>query len=485
MPQSSLEIGPLPSLADVEFVERLGLGMGAGRFKARLAEGARPLVSLLVEDGRNIDRQSFADWAQNLGAADHPGVPRLVQLERVLEPAYAAFDYVEGQNLEIRVALRGKGLPEVEALAVVMQAAAALQAAHRVGVPHGALNARSIVLNPRDGGIDTVRVVGWAPPRRGHTQGVKDDVRGLGRLLYTALSGIVPPSARADFGGDALDGPGGDVGAFDGILMDWVDVERDLRGMGRPALRAISEASFASVDAFIDELLPHFRQRVNETIDQIDRDLSRDMAFKAEVDSRRERQRELDAKLRYVRDWLRDNQIQIERVEAEMHRLAARERSLRALEVEVAMLTDRPARPVDEAPRRIERRTERPQDRVDRHDEREAEGGRTGERRSVRADASRSAVASSRPLPRAPTPFERLDEVPTAAPARPHEVVESVLMAGDAGPEAAREGHPARARMAAKDRAKGGEGMMVLALAALVGALVGGGRLADEPHAVS
>ncbi|MCB9539386.1 MAG: SUMF1/EgtB/PvdO family nonheme iron enzyme [Myxococcales bacterium] len=443
MPQPHLEIGPVPSVADVEFIERLGEGMGAGRFKARLAEDDRPVVSLLLEDGTRIDRQAFADWAHRLGKLDHPGIPRLIQLERVLEPAYAAFEYIDGQNLEVRVALRGKGLPEVEALAVVMQAAAAIQAAHRAGVAHGFLNPRSIILAPRDGGIDAVRVVGWSPATRVFEQAARDDVRGLGQLLYTAITGVLPPSATRPRVGEPLDGDGGDVGAFDDILMDWVDVERDLRGMGAPALRAISDRSYPSVDAFIDELLPHFRHRVNETIDQIDADLSRDLAFKAEVDSRRERQRELEAKLRYVRDWLREHQPQIERVEAQMERLDARERSLRALEVEVAMLTDRPARGASVAPRGPRRPARR---------------RRPACRTSPRAAAPRAPVRA--PLAAA--------ETPTPAP----DVVEQVLLSRPTAPVS--EVPPGRQRLAPKDRAKGGEGLLVAAMAVAIGAGVGG-----------
>jgi len=331
MPGSPLDLGALPSLDDVEFVEKLGDGLGAGRFRARLGGGES--VALLLEDTALIDHDRFAAWGRALSAVDHQGLPRVVRVEDALQPAFVAFEYVDGQNLEARLAIRGEGLAELDALSVVLQAAAAVRAAHRVGVGHGELDPRSIVLIDRPGGLDGVNVVGWTPPAvdRGFEEVARADLKALGSLLYVSLTGIAPPSShRLDV--HDLEGGGG---AFDDILMDWVDVERNLGGLGRPALDALADSGrYPDVPAFIDALLPHFRSKVEAHLDHAAHDLDADRAFMAEVERQRTRLRELEARQRAVREWLHEHTQRIERCDAELAHLRERVTALQSIETE-------------------------------------------------------------------------------------------------------------------------------------------------------
>lgn len=350
MPGSSLDLGALPSLDDVEFVEKLGEGLGAGRFKARLGSGAT--VALLLEDTALIDHDRFAAWGRRLATVDHQGLPRVVRVEDALQPAFVAFDYVDGANLEARLALRGEGLAELDALSMVLQAAAAVRAAHRVGVAHGELDPRSLVLVDRPGGLDGVAVVGWTPPAVDHDFEAlaRADLKALGSILYVALTGVAPPSSqRLDV--DDLEGGGG---AFDDILMDWVDVERDLGGLGRPALDALADSGrYADVPAFIDALLPHFRTKVEAHLEHVARDLDADRAFMAEVERQRARLKELEARQRAVREWLHDHARRIERCDAELDRLRERVTALQSIETEMGLLAGQAARPAARLPERF------------------------------------------------------------------------------------------------------------------------------------
>ncbi len=445
MSAPSFRIGPVPSVDDVEFIERLGAGLGSGRFKARLGERG-PLVSLLLASSEDKDR--LVDWLRQLEEVNHPVLPEILRLEAVREPTYAAWEYIEGDNLEARVALRGSGLPELDALAVVLQAAAALHAAHSAGVAHGALNPRSVILVERESTFDGVRLVGWTPPRVSFDEAARSDLQALGSLLYLGLAGTRPPSVETDSMG--LEGEGG---AFDDILMDWVDLDRGLRGLGRPALDALANTGrYNSVAEFISELRPVFRERLDEEVGKATSGLDADREFLAQVERHRAQERELESKLRFVRQWLREHDEEIGRTDAALGRLSRRKRGLETIEVELDMLLDAPRarRRPDSLPLLPRRSEVGVQTEPGRIEPRVPDPGRPSRR-----------PASMPPVPPAPVSES---EPPAPAP----EVHESAELEA---PDVLRE------RRSAESRLKGGSGLggiaLALGLASLLGAAGG------------
>ena len=323
----------------VSVLARRGEGVGGGRFEARFedvpAEDDR--VDLLLGRPNGDDRARLVTWARALGEVSHPSLPAILRIDDETLPGYVAFEQIDGAPLAARLAQKGSGLTEVEALAVTLQTAGALEACHRAGLTHGAVDAEVIILAERAGGLDEVFLTGWSPPASDDDFEARRtaDIRALGGILYLTLTGMAAPSTKP-CEDEELEGDGG---RFDGVLLDWVEVGRDLRGMGEPALQALADSeSMGDVGAFARALLPHFRARMGETVDEVGQTLDAERAFMAEVEGQRARLRDLENQQRFIRGWLMERAQQIAEREALEAELTARVTGLQTLETEIAIL---------------------------------------------------------------------------------------------------------------------------------------------------
>ena len=254
-----------PKVDAFDIERRTGEGIGLGRFLAKLTETSALVDVLILKQGGQVAGDD--EWIQCLQNVEHRSLPKVVAVDDTPSLEWVAFEEPGGRSLEY-LESEDDGLAEIETLHVIMQLATALQTAHLGGLLHGRISANVIRLLPSDGQLYEVFLTGWLPPRAvtdTSSLTASNDLKALGRLFYQMITGVLPPSAQAD---DTDELEGQTAGAFDDVLLDWIEEDRDLRGLGGPALEAMADtSSFNDVSEFLEALLPHFREHLKSTID--------------------------------------------------------------------------------------------------------------------------------------------------------------------------------------------------------------------------
>jgi formylglycine-generating enzyme required for sulfatase activity len=161
-------------------------------------------------------------------------------------------------------------------------------------------------------------------------------------MLYRLLTGIAPPSeTQEESRRDAprLEGSGG---RFDDVVLGWEEARRDLGGLSPLVVALLERADVhADIDRLIDLVVPFYRRLLDEEYRQVDVALSSARALRDEADRWQRQERELESKLRWVKQWLREH---AEEARSAAEGVAASERHearLRTLELEIGMLLDR------------------------------------------------------------------------------------------------------------------------------------------------
>jgi formylglycine-generating enzyme required for sulfatase activity len=185
------------------------------------------------------------------------------------------------------------------------------------------------------------------------------DVRAVGSMLYRLLTGIVPPSealeeSRRD--GPRLEGGGG---RFDDVVLGWEEARRDLGGLSPLVVALLERADVhADIDRLIDLVVPYYRRLIDDEYRQVDTALAAARATRDEVERWQRQERELESKLRWVKQWLREHAEEAGTVAAGVAAMERRESRLRTLELEMGMLLDRAlppsTRPASVAPPALE-----------------------------------------------------------------------------------------------------------------------------------
>jgi eukaryotic-like serine/threonine-protein kinase len=102
-------------------------------------------------------RKAFRRDAKRLAALSHPGIAKTYEYAESESEAWLAMAFAGGEALSTRIG-NDPAIAAAQALDVVGQTALAVQAAHDVGLAHGALSAANLLV--RDDGV--VAVIGFA-----------------------------------------------------------------------------------------------------------------------------------------------------------------------------------------------------------------------------------------------------------------------------------------------------------------------------------
>jgi two-component system LytT family response regulator len=137
-------------LAHYRIVSRLGAG---GMGEVYLAEDLsleRPVALKILppEVAQDADRmRRFVQEAKTASALSHPNVARVFEIGEADGVGFLAMEYIEGETLAVHIG--GAPLPLAEAIAIAIQVADALDAAHAKGIVHRDIKPANIMIAPR------------------------------------------------------------------------------------------------------------------------------------------------------------------------------------------------------------------------------------------------------------------------------------------------------------------------------------------------
>jgi tetratricopeptide (TPR) repeat protein/predicted Ser/Thr protein kinase len=209
-----LQIGDLLA-SRYEILKLLGEGGMGSVYRARDVELDRMVALKVIRPELARNAQILQRFKQELILArqvTHRNIIRIFDLGHSEGRRFITMEYIEGEDLSTILAKRGK-LPAPEAVAIIMQVARGLEAAHAEGVVHRDLKPQNIMVDPQgkvsvmDFGIAR-SVDGANMTRTGalmgtptymspeQAQGQKVDARSdlytLGIILYELLAGLPP-----------------------------------------------------------------------------------------------------------------------------------------------------------------------------------------------------------------------------------------------------------------------------------------------------
>ncbi|MGE0707411.1 MAG: protein kinase [Planctomycetota bacterium] len=195
-----------------ELLGKLGEGGMGVVYRARDLRLGRCVALKVMHGGGEEHTRRFLREAESLARVRHPGVVAVHGFGEHAERPYLVTELIEGEPLSLRLERDGP-LSEAEGVALGLDLARALAAAHAAGVLHRDLKPSNVMIDQEgrphlvDFGlarlVDRSRLtktgvfagsIGFCPPEqlRGQAIDARVDVYGLGATLYAALTGQPP-----------------------------------------------------------------------------------------------------------------------------------------------------------------------------------------------------------------------------------------------------------------------------------------------------
>jgi hypothetical protein len=194
-------------------LEQVGATSAGLMYRAEDATTGVEVTLLLLRAGPEReappeDSARLAPLLQQLRRASeihHPNVAAVLRVEETPDGlAYAILEPQQGELLAEILAAR-QALPLSEAVHLILQVAAGLQAAHEAGVVHGCLSPPTILITRAADERFLVKLIHFAPPDKslsteytsperlaGHPPDVSGDVFSIGAVLHHLLAGTAP-----------------------------------------------------------------------------------------------------------------------------------------------------------------------------------------------------------------------------------------------------------------------------------------------------
>jgi len=131
-----------------EIVRSVGRGTTAEVFEARDAHGRTVAVKVFPPDSRSMRWHAWSE-AEQLAKLDHPSILKIHEFGEDEGKPYIAMEFVNGPSLERRILEQGAFFQE-DAVRMVRKIAEGLAYAHSMGVFHGDVRPRNVLLRNGD-----------------------------------------------------------------------------------------------------------------------------------------------------------------------------------------------------------------------------------------------------------------------------------------------------------------------------------------------
>ncbi len=227
-------------LGPYEVLAPLGAGGMGEVYRARDSRLSREVALKGLPEAFAADAERLARFrreAQTLAALNHPNIAAIHGLEEAEGSPYLVLELVAGETLAARLALGA--LPPAEAIAIGVQVAAAIEAAHESGIVHRDLKPGNIMITPTR--VAKVLDFGLAKLDEGLATGPSDCDSPTAASPAATVAGVIlgtaaymsPEQAR----GQAVDRRS-DVWSFGCVLFECLAGRAAFTGVTAPDLMA-------------------------------------------------------------------------------------------------------------------------------------------------------------------------------------------------------------------------------------------------------